>query len=59
METSYFLGRETLIASKRQHGMARWRETLFAAMSHNARSAAFFFRLPPNQVVELGAQVEL
>jgi len=59
METSYFLGRETLIATKRRHGMATWREKLFVAMSHNARSAASFFRLPPNQVVELGAQVEL
>ena len=59
METSYFLGRETLIASKRPSGMAIWREKLFAAMSNNARSAASFFRLPPNKVVELGTQVEL
>ena len=59
METSYFLGRETLIASRKTRGMALWREKLFAAMSHNARSAASFFRLPANQVVELGAQVEL
>lgn len=59
METSYFLGRETLIASRRGKGMAIWREKLFAMMSNNARSAASFFRLPPNQVVELGAQVEL
>ncbi|HSL72371.1 MAG TPA: potassium transporter Kup [Longimicrobiales bacterium] len=59
METSYFLGRETLIASTRVQGMSRWREKLFAAMSQNARSASSFFRLPPNRVVELGAQVEL
>ena len=59
MEISYFLGRETLIATRRGKGMALWREKLFAAMSNNARSAASFFRLPPNQVVELGAQVEL
>jgi KUP system potassium uptake protein len=59
MEISYFLGRETLLASRRGKGMALWREKLFAAMSNNARSAASFFRLPPNQVVELGAQVEL
>jgi KUP system potassium uptake protein len=58
METSYFLGRETLIVTHKP-GMARWREKLFAAMAHNARSAASFFRLPPNQVVELGAQVEM
>jgi KUP system potassium uptake protein len=58
METTYFLGRETLIATKRK-GMALWREHLFAVMSRNARPATTFFRLPPNRVVELGAQVEL
>jgi KUP system potassium uptake protein len=58
METSYFLGRETLIASKNP-GMAIWREQLFSVMSRNARSATSFFGLPPNRVVELGAQIEL
>jgi KUP system potassium uptake protein len=58
METSYFLGRETLIASKNP-GMALWREHLFSLMSRNARSATSFFGLPPNRVVELGAQIEL
>lgn len=56
--TSYFLGRETLLATKRP-GMAIWRERLFAWMSRNALPAAYFFRLPPNRVVELGAQIEL
>ncbi|HEX2205567.1 MAG TPA: potassium transporter Kup [Longimicrobium sp.] len=58
METSYFLGRETLIPSKRP-GMAVWREQLFSVMSRNARTATSFFGLPPNRVVELGAQIEL
>jgi KUP system potassium uptake protein len=58
MRTTYFLGRETLIASKRP-GMAVWREQLFAVMSRNARTATSFFGLPPNRVVELGAQIEL
>jgi len=58
METSYFLGRETLIASKNP-GMALWREHLFSVMSRNVRSATSFFGLPPNRVVELGAQIEL
>jgi KUP system potassium uptake protein len=57
-DTTYFLGRETLLASKRP-GMAIWREKLFAWMTNNARGAASFFRLPPNRVVELGAQIEL
>jgi hypothetical protein len=31
----------------------------FAWMSRNATSASAFFSLPPNQVIELGAQVRL
>ncbi len=58
METSFFLGRETLIPSRRP-GMALWRESLFAWMSRSATSALDFFHLPPNRVVELGTQVEI
>ena len=58
METSFFLGRETLIPSKNP-GMALWREHFFWIMSRNARTATSFFSLPPNRVVELGAQIEL
>ncbi len=56
--TSFFLGRETLIP-KVGSDMALWREKLFVAMFRNAGSAATYFRLPPNRVVELGAQVVL
>jgi KUP system potassium uptake protein len=59
METSYFLGHERLMATRRTGGMALWREHLFALMSRNARNATDFFQLPPNRVVELGATVEL
>jgi KUP system potassium uptake protein len=58
MTTSYFLGRETLIPSS-EPGMAIWREHLFAWMTRNASSAAAFFSLPANQVIELGAQVRM
>jgi len=58
METSFFLGRETLIPSHRP-GMALWRESLFAWMSRSATSALHFFHLPPNRVVEMGTQVEI
>ena len=57
-EVSYFLGRETVVATKKP-GMARWRERLFAWMSRNAQPATQFFRLPPEQVFEVGVQVEL
>jgi KUP system potassium uptake protein len=59
MDTTFFLGRETLIASKRHKGMAVWREHLFAVMSRNSQRATAFFRIPANRVVELGAQIEL
>ncbi|QNE30745.1 potassium transporter Kup [Sphingomonas sp. NBWT7] len=58
METSFFLSRQTLLASARP-GMAIWREKLFAWMLRNAESAMEFFRLPTNRVVELGSQIEI
>jgi KUP system potassium uptake protein len=58
METSFFLARQTLLASARP-GMMIWREKLFAWMLRNAESAMEFFRLPTNRVVELGSQVEI
>jgi KUP system potassium uptake protein len=56
-ETSYYLGRERLIATGRS-GMRKWRKKLFVFMSRNARSATEFFGIPPNRVVELGTQIE-
>jgi KUP system potassium uptake protein len=58
MKTSFFLSRQTLIASAKP-GMALWRERLFSWMLRNAASAMEFFRLPSNRVVELGSQVEI
>jgi KUP system potassium uptake protein len=57
MDTTYYLGREQLIPSNNV-GMAKWRKRLFAVMSRNARSATQYFSIPPNRVVELGAQIE-
>jgi len=58
MDTSFFLARQTLLASSRP-GMAIWREKLFSWMLRNAESAMEFFKLPTNRVVELGSQVEI
>ena len=56
-ETSYFLGRERLIPTGRSR-MARWRKKLFSILSRNALGATQYFSIPPNRVVELGAQIE-
>ncbi|MDE2423916.1 MAG: potassium transporter Kup [Betaproteobacteria bacterium] len=57
-ETSFFLSRETLIPRTGSE-MSFWREKLFVAMFRNAGSAIPFFKIPPNRVVEIGAQVVL
>jgi KUP system potassium uptake protein len=58
METSFFLGRETLLPTGHSR-LSRWRKKLFILMARNAQSATAFFNLPPNRVVELGAQVQI
>ncbi|HEX4683666.1 MAG TPA: potassium transporter Kup [Gemmatimonadaceae bacterium] len=71
-DTTFYLGRERIILATGEHRpgtrrapddvvvprMWRWRKKIFVLMSRNARSATEFFGIPPNRVVELGAQVE-
>ena len=57
-DTTYFLGRETIIATRRP-GLAPWRERLFAFLARNATTATAYFGIPPERVVELGEQVEI
>jgi KUP system potassium uptake protein len=73
-ETTFYLGRERIIISDRKRGapagtrrapddmetpaMATWRKKLYVFLQRNARSATEFFGIPPNRVVEMGAQVE-
>ena len=72
-DTTFYLGRERVIVSDRRRGtragtrtapegmemnMARWRKRLFILLQRNAKSATEFFGIPPNRVIELGAQVE-
>ena len=58
-ETSYFLGRESVLSAPRSSGMARWRERLFSWMRRNERPASAYFRIPPDRAVEVGILVEI
>jgi KUP system potassium uptake protein len=58
MQTTFFLGRETLIPASRSE-LRRWQAHVFIAMQAVALSATRFFRIPPNRVVEMGTQVEI
>ena len=56
--TTFFLSSETIVPGKHP-GMARWRAKLFSVLARNAQRATAFFGLPPNRVVELGAQIQI
>ncbi|HVY63774.1 MAG TPA: potassium transporter Kup [Gammaproteobacteria bacterium] len=57
-QISFFVSRETIMPSL-QPGIAVWRERVFALMSRNAQNVTDFFKIPSDNVVELGAQVEI
>jgi KUP system potassium uptake protein len=57
-QVSYYVGRETFLATEAGR-MGRWSEGLFAFLSRNAKSAADHFGIPPQQVVEIGTQIDL
>ena len=56
MDTTFFLGRETLIPGRSKE-MRYWRVLLFAFIFRNTSSLTAFLRIPSNRVVELGSQV--
>ena len=58
MDTSFFIGKEILIASEKS-GMAIWRKKIFIGMFRSAETITNQFKLPPNRVVELGSQVTI
>jgi KUP system potassium uptake protein len=58
METSFFLGRETLVPSARSK-LGRWRRDFFISLSHSASATKAFFRIPPNRAIELGNQIQV
>jgi len=66
LDTTYYLGRETLIGQPDKKpvppdappALAYWRKQLFVLMNRNAQTATAFFNLPPNRVVEMGAQIQ-
>lgn len=58
LETTFVLGRETILPSNHP-GMPLWQEKLFAVMTKNAQRPTAFFKIPPNQVIEVGIQVEI
>jgi KUP system potassium uptake protein len=57
-EVTYFLGRETLLATSRGQ-MGQREEALFAFLTRNSQNATRYFCIPPERVVEIGMHVDL
>ena len=55
---SFYLGRETILPNG-ESGLTHWRKRLFIFFSRNARPATEYFHLPPEQVIEVGAQISI
>jgi KUP system potassium uptake protein len=58
-DVTYYVGRETVVSRPDGKGLPKWQELIFAAMERNGNQATDFFRLPVDQVVEIGRQVAI
>ncbi len=56
LDTSYFLGRRTIIAGH-EHGLRKLQDRLFIALARNSADPSEVFSIPPGRVVEMGVQV--
>jgi KUP system potassium uptake protein len=57
-QASFFLGSER-VSFRRKSPMPPWRRPLFGFLFHNSSSAIEFFKIPVEQVIELGIRIEL
>ena len=56
-QVHYFIGHVDLLAGRKLHGMASWRDRLFARMASNTEDATAFYQIPVAQVMKVGLQV--
>jgi KUP system potassium uptake protein len=57
-DVTFYLGRARILPTG-PAPMMRWRKRLYGFMALNASSATDFFGIPPQQVFEIGARIEL
>jgi KUP system potassium uptake protein len=58
-DVTYYVGHENIVHRERGKALPRWQEALFAAMVRNAAHVTDYFRLPSQQVVEIGRQISI
>ena len=58
-DVTYYVGHEHIVHRRRGAALPRWQEALFAAMGRNSAHVTDYFRLPSEQVVEIGRQISI
>jgi KUP system potassium uptake protein len=58
-DVTYYVGHENILHSRHNATLPHWQERLFAAMVRNASHVTDYFRLPSEQVVEIGRQISI
>jgi KUP system potassium uptake protein len=58
-DITYYVGHETIVPREDERALPRWLEALFAMMQRNTVHVSSFFRLPPEQVVEIGREISI
>jgi KUP system potassium uptake protein len=58
-DVTYYVGHETIIPGEDAKALPRWLEALYAMMQRNSVHVTDFFRLPADQVVEIGREISI
>jgi KUP system potassium uptake protein len=58
-DVTYYVGHEIIVHRERGAELPVWQEQIFAAMVRNATHVTDYFRLPSEQVVEIGRQISI
>ncbi len=58
-DVTYYVGHETIVPREDGAGLPRWQEALFAVMGRNAARISDYLRLPCDNVVEIGREIEI
>ena len=58
MSTTYYFNREMVLTGG-DTPLWEWQKSLYAFLSRNARPAKDYFRIPPNQIIEIGLPIQL
>ncbi|MGB9166610.1 MAG: potassium transporter Kup [Rhodomicrobium sp.] len=58
-DVTYYVGHETVMPREDGDGLPKWQVSLFSVMDRNEAKVTDFFKLPLNDVVEIGREVAI